>query len=83
MQIEKEAEDLLGKSAVQTLPRPSMGSEDFAVFGERAPLAMFRLGCTADPPGPGLHTSCFDIDERCLAVGAKLLARAAVAVSLG
>ena len=80
--VEREAGDLLGEENVRLLPRPSMGSEDFAVFGERAPLAMFRLGCSADPPGPGLHTSCFDIDERCLAVGAKLLARSAVVTSL-
>ncbi|MEM6654229.1 MAG: amidohydrolase [Planctomycetota bacterium] len=80
--VESEAADLLGKAGVQSLARPSMGSEDFAVFGRRAPLAMFRLGCAANLPGPGLHTTCFDIDERCLAVGAKLLARTAVAVSL-
>ena len=80
--LESEVVDLLGDAGRNSLSRPSMGSEDFAVFGERAPLAMFRLGCSADPPGPGLHTACFDIDERCLAIGAKLLARTAVAVSL-
>ncbi|MEM9185034.1 MAG: amidohydrolase [Planctomycetota bacterium] len=80
--VRSEAADLLGEAAVESLPRPSMGSEDFAVYGERAPLAMFRLGCSAEPPGPGLHTPEFDIDERCLAVGAKLLARAVVAASL-
>jgi len=36
---------------------------------------MFRLGAAGDDgPMPGLHTPTFDIDERCLAIGAKILA---------
>ena len=79
--IAAEAHDLLGPSGVIPIARASMGSEDFAFYGPHTPLTMFRLGCAADPPGPGLHTPAFDIDERCLAVGAKLLARAVVAAS--
>jgi len=40
---------------------------------------MFRLGCA--PPGesaPPLHSPHFDLDERALAIGAKILARTAV-----
>lgn len=81
--VRTEGIDLLGAKCVSLIPRPSMGSEDFAVFGEHAPLTMFRLGCAATPPGPGLHTPLFDIDERCLAVGAKLLARSVVAIAAG
>lgn len=77
--IRAQAADLLGANSVFPLAAASMGSEDFAVYGEYAPIAMFRLGAVAEPPGPGLHTPMFDIDERCLAIGAKLLARAAVA----
>lgn len=79
--VRSEAIDMLGGDAVAPITRPSMGSEDFAVYGEHVPLTMLRLGCAADPPGPGLHTPMFDIDERCLAVGAKLLARVVVEAS--
>lgn len=73
------AEELLGSAHVALLPRPSMGSEDFAAYLEHVPGLMFRLGCAGDrQPWPGLHTPAFDVDERCLAIGAKLLARCAV-----
>jgi metal-dependent amidase/aminoacylase/carboxypeptidase family protein len=40
---------------------------------------MFRLGAAGDDaPWSGLHTPTFDVDERCLAVGAKILARSVV-----
>jgi hypothetical protein len=39
---------------------------------------MFRLGCAATLPWPGLHTPTFDVDEKCLPVGAKILARTMV-----
>ena len=65
-----------------TLPRPSMGSEDFAVYLEHVPGVMFRLGAAGDEgTWSGLHTPTFDIDERCLAVGAKILARSVVECS--
>lgn len=76
--LKNEATDLLGTESVHEIARPSMGSEDFALYGEHAPLVMFRLGCASTLPAPGLHTSLFDVDERCIAVGAKLLARAAL-----
>jgi amidohydrolase len=73
------AEQLLGPERVAKMPRPSMGSEDFAAYSERVPGTMFRLGCAGDgSPWPGLHTPTFDVDERCLTVGAKILARSVV-----
>jgi metal-dependent amidase/aminoacylase/carboxypeptidase family protein len=40
---------------------------------------MFRLGVAGDGNSwPGLHTPLFDVDERCLTVGAKILARTVV-----
>lgn len=60
--------------------RPSMGSEDFACYLEHAPGALFRLGIAKDPSGaPGLHTPLFDVDERALLVGARILAHTIVA----
>jgi amidohydrolase len=77
--VTEVATDLLGVDNVAILPRPSMGSEDFAVYLEKVPGAMFRLGAAGDNGAwTGLHTPTFDVDERCLAVGAKILARAVV-----
>ena len=70
---------LLGSDRVQQVSRPSMGGEDFANYLEYVPGTMFRLGCARDTgPGTGLHTPLFDIDERCLAIGAKILATSAI-----
>jgi amidohydrolase len=77
--VRRVGADLLGPENVVSITRPSMGSEDFAAYLEHVPGAMFRLGAAGeDPPWPGLHTPLFDVDERCLAVGAKILARAVV-----
>jgi amidohydrolase len=81
--VSREATQLLGPECVQPIPRPSMGSEDFAAYLEHVPGAMFRLGAAGDDkPWPGLHTPTFDVDERCLAVGAKILARCVVEWSM-
>jgi amidohydrolase len=77
--VSSVAEDLLGANNVTAMPRPSMGSEDFAYYVERVPGMMFRLGAAGDgQPWPGLHTPLFDVDEKCLAVGAKIMARTVV-----
>jgi amidohydrolase len=56
-----------------------MGSEDFAVYLDVVPGSMFRLGVAENgKPGPGLHTPAFDVDERCIGIGAKILARTMV-----
>jgi amidohydrolase len=77
--VSEEASDLLGAANVTAMPRPSMGSEDFAAYLEHVPGTMFRLGAAGDnAPWSGLHTPTFDVDETCLAVGAKILARSIV-----
>ncbi len=77
--VSRVARESLGEENVTAMPRPSMGSEDFAYYLEHVPGTMFRLGSAA-PNGawPGLHTPLFDVDERCLAVGAKIFARTVV-----
>lgn len=73
------AADFLGPDAVDRIERPSMGGEDFAYYLGHVPGAMFRLGCAASPAGgPPLHSPEFDLDERALVTGARILARAAV-----
>ena len=81
--VERVAREVLGDheggDKVTQMPRPSMGSEDFAAYLEHVPGSMFRLGCAGDhAPWPGLHTPTFDVDEKCLPVGAKILARTIV-----
>ena len=70
---------VLGTDNVREIPRPSMGSEDFACYLDHCPGAMFRLGTahdlTATTP---LHTPRFDVDEAALRLGAQILAGAVV-----
>jgi len=60
----------------------SLGGEDFAWYLDHVPGAMARLGVrAAEDTGPylDLHQPTFDIDERALAVGVRLLANVAFA----
>ena len=68
----------IGPSAVATTAQ-SLGGEDFAWYVESIPGAMGRLG-TRTPDGPtyDLHQGNLRIDERAIAVGAKVLATAAI-----
>jgi amidohydrolase len=64
---------------VREIPRPSMGSEDFAVYVEHVPGSMFRLGVATDLSAvTPLHTPTFDVDESALPLGVKILARTVV-----
>lgn len=55
-----------------------LGGEDFAYMAQKVPAAMFFLGC-ALPDGVkrDLHTPIFDIDEKCLPMGAAIMAETA------
>jgi amidohydrolase len=73
------ATEVLGPDGIQTIPRPSMGSEDFASYLDHVPGAMIRLGCGSARCGRSpLHTPMFDVDEEALSYGARILARSAV-----
>ena len=77
--IRQDAIDLLGQTHVQTIAKPSMGGEDFANYLDHVPGSLFRLGCMpARGSAPPLHAPDFDIDERALVIGAKMLARSVV-----
>lgn len=69
------ARAVLGEEAVELLPRPQMGGEDFAYIARRVPSLFFRLG--AGNPARGIvhpaHSSRFDIDEKALPVGVAAL----------
>ena len=76
--LRKAVTAAIGPGAVATTTQ-SLGGEDFAWYVESIPGAMGRLG-TRTPDGPtyDLHQGNFRIDERAIAVGAKVLATAAI-----
>jgi amidohydrolase len=60
----------------------SLGGEDFAWYLDHTPGALARLGVHApdgDPHCLDLHQPAFDIDERALPVGVRVLTHAALA----
>lgn len=75
--IKAVAADLLGADKVK--PRKKgMGAEDYSVFTALAPGAMFSLGCQIAGDERRAHDPRFDLDERCLPIGAALLAETAL-----
>jgi amidohydrolase len=73
------AERVLGPDAITPAPQ-SLGGEDFAWYLESIPGSLFRLGTR--PPGSvqefDIHQPMFDVDERCIAVGLKVMAATAL-----
>jgi amidohydrolase len=75
------AAEVVGRDHVDTVELPSMGGEDFAAYLTHVPGCMLRLGvASAGSPDARhhLHTPAFDIDERSLTIGAKVLAHSVV-----
>lgn len=72
------AESMLGPSAA-TATEQSMGGEDFGWMLQQVSGAMGRLGVRVPGQGdtPDIHQPTFDVDERCIAVGVKLLTEVA------
>lgn len=59
--------------------RQSGGGEDFSWFLDRVPGAFVRLGVTpVGTEGVDIHAAAFDVDEAAIAVGARVLAGAAL-----
>jgi amidohydrolase len=75
--LREVAADLLGSDHIQ-IPEVEMGAEDFGAFSELAPGAMFMLGSRIEGDERKAHNPRFDIDERCLPIGAAILAEAAL-----
>ncbi len=69
--------EVLGPDAA-FVARPRMGAEDFAYFCQKWPGAMVGIGC--HDPAKGfefaLHSPHFDMDERVLDVGVRLMGHA-------
>jgi amidohydrolase len=76
---------LLRNAAIETvgnenllLSPQSMGGEDFGWFADVMPIALARLGTHGGGPPLDLHRGTFDVDERAIGVGVRLLARTAL-----
>ena len=71
--------DVLGEGSLDTIERPSMGSEDFAYYLEHVPGAMFRLGSASAAVGNApLHSPTFDVDRESLRIGVRFMARSVI-----
>ncbi|SDF43475.1 amidohydrolase [Blastococcus aurantiacus] len=75
--LRSAAVETVGADAVVLSPQ-SMGGEDFGWFAERLPIALARLGTHGGGEPLDLHRGTFDVDERAIAVGVRLLARTAL-----
>lgn len=75
--IRQVAADLLGEAMLKVREQ-TMGAEDFGRFSSMAPGAMFGLGAKIEESERRGHSPTFDLDERCLPVGAAVLAETAL-----
>jgi amidohydrolase len=77
--FEAAAERVLGPDAITEAPQ-SLGGEDFAWYLESLPGALARLGTRT--PGSAadfdIHQAVFDVDERAIGYGVRLLAATAL-----
>ena len=75
--LEASAKEAWGSDRIQILPEPSLGAEDFAVYLEKAPGTMFRLGVGfRDKQNYPLHHPQFEVDESAIVTGVVTLAYA-------
>ena len=74
---EENAKKMLGEEQVIRETLPDMSCEDFAYFAAARPACFLHLGCRCERPDtvPLLHNPKFDIDEKCLRIGAELQIR--------
>ncbi len=76
--VERSGQAVLGPDGVGPTLQ-STGGEDFSWYLEHAPGAYFRLGVRSPgAPTVDIHAGNFDVDERSIAVGARVLAGAAL-----
>lgn len=76
--VERAARAVVGPDGI----RPTLqsgGGEDFSWYLDHAPGAYARLGVRApDADVVDIHSGGFDVDERCIPIGARLLAGTAL-----
>jgi amidohydrolase len=89
---DEKATQLFAAAAASTLgdegvvpTEQSAGGDDFAWYAELVPSSYVRLGVhdpASDGPRRDLHASTFDVDERAIAVGVRVLVHATLAALL-
>jgi amidohydrolase len=67
----------LGPDGVAETPQ-SMGGEDFSWYLEHVPGALARLGVGRSGPNVDLHRATFDVDERAIPVGIRVMVQTAL-----
>jgi amidohydrolase len=72
----------IGRNGVAETPQ-SMGGEDFSWYLEQVPGALARLGVGRAAPDMDLHRPTFDVDERAIDVGVRLLVQTALTALAG
>lgn len=75
--IKSVSEDIIGTENILPMTK-DLGAEDFGVFSKIAPGAMFVLGAMLENDERTGHNPYFDIDERCLPIGAAIMTAAAL-----
>ncbi|MEY2978171.1 MAG: M20 family metallopeptidase [Prochlorotrichaceae cyanobacterium] len=81
--LENSFIEAFGQQQLQRLPEPSLGAEDFGVYLDHLPGAMFRLGVgrpepqSLNQPNYSLHHPKFMPEEEAIAVGVITLAYSA------
>jgi amidohydrolase len=76
--IERSAQEALGIEHVQNLSEPSLGAEDFSLYLDHAPGAMFRLGIGfPHKTNYPLHHPQFEADEQSIITGVMTMAYSA------
>jgi hippurate hydrolase len=75
-QVLVSARDVLSEDRIVDLGVPSMGSEDFAWFGEHLPIAHLKIGSKIEGLDTAIHRSNYDCNELAIPVGVRVLVRA-------
>ena len=77
--IESSAQAICGSENVRVLTEPSLGAEDFSLYLEHAPGAMFRLGVgLPNQVNHPLHHPQFEVHESAIVTGVMTMASAAL-----
>ncbi|MHC4976413.1 MAG: M20 metallopeptidase family protein [Planctomycetota bacterium] len=74
------AREVVGDGRVVEVPRPFMGGEDFAFYGQHIPSCFFLLGlCPDGEDKPALlHTPGFDFNDDAIETGIEMFVRLAL-----
>jgi amidohydrolase len=75
--LRSAALETVGTEGLRLSPQ-SMGGEDFGWFADVLPIALARLGTHGGGAPLDLHRGTFDVDERAISVGVRLMARTAL-----